>query len=249
MLLTAREEGDRIVGDVYAVLDRPLATIAAPLADPREWCELLLLPVNTQNCEASGNGLALLVARKYSTPIEFSHRLAFRFEAARGGDDLRVRLQAPTGPFGTRDYDIVFEVVALDARRSFMHLRYAYGYGTAARIGMQAYLSTAGASKVGFTVEGSDAEGRTQLVRGMRGVMERNTMRHFLAIEAYLHAAGLAPRERAMRMAEEWHAGIERYPRQLREIERDEYLKVKLAQYERMRSALSPARRTASSSP
>ena len=108
---------------------------------------------------------------------------------------------------------------------------------------MQAYLSTIGANKVGFTRQGGE------LVGGIRGVIERNTMRYYLAIEAYLAALKGPPAERSARMIDAWFNAVERYPRQLRELERGEYVKMKRAEFERMRAAVSPVRRTASSSP
>ncbi|WP_158592145.1 hypothetical protein [Noviherbaspirillum sedimenti] len=37
-------------------------------------------------------------------------------------------------------------------RPAFVHLGYAYGYGSMAKIAMRLYLATAGRSKIGFTV-------------------------------------------------------------------------------------------------
>jgi len=71
----------------------------------------------------------------------------------------------------------------------------------------------------------------------MRGVMERNTMRYFLAIEAYLGAQGAPAGERPSRMVEDWFAAVERYPRQLHELTREEYVPMKLSEYERMLGA------------
>jgi hypothetical protein len=250
--LAAKEEGERLTGDVHAVLPHSFAEVSKSLADPREWCEILLLPFNVKHCETAGAGpgpLTLYVGRKYSTPLERTHRLQFRFDvAARGADYLRLALTAPEGPFSTRDYEIVFELTPLDERRSFMHMRYAYGYGNIARAAMRAYLSTIGARKVGFTTERDD-EGQPALVRGMRGVMERNTMRYYLAIEAYLRALGAPPSERARKAIENWFAAVERYPRQLHELERDEYVAMKQKEFDRMHEGVSLARRTASSSP
>jgi hypothetical protein len=244
LYLEAAESGDRVSGDAFAVLDHAFTRSAAALSDPFEWCEILLLPFNTKQCQASPGSVAALVGRRYSTPIDATHRLELRFEVReRSADYLRVELTAPSGPFGTRDYRIVFELSPLDERRSFMHFGYSYAYGTLARTAMQAYLATFGARKVGFTRENDG------LVRGLRGVMERNTMRYFLAIEAYLRAMGLPARERPARMIEEWFASIERYPRQLHELERGEYVPMKLAEYERMHNTVSRAPRTASSSP
>ena len=52
------------------------------------------------------------------------------------------------------DYRIDVEAVPLGAGRTFLHMRYAYGFGGVGRFAMQAYLATAGASKVGFTADG-----------------------------------------------------------------------------------------------
>ena len=256
LILAAREEGRRVFGDAYAILDRPFTETSAALGEPKEWCEILLLPVNSKGCQASGApdgaALAVLVGRKYSTAIEMAHRLDFKFATvARANDYLRVELAAPTGPFGTKDYHIVLELAPLDARRSYLHFGYAYGYGSVARAAMQIYLSTAGSNKVGFTTEGTGEDGKPALVRGMRGVMERNTMRYYLAIETYLASHRLPEPQRTAKMIEGWYAAILRYPRQLseRDVDHDLYVRLKRDEYERMHAGLIPARQTASSSP
>ncbi|MCY1186091.1 hypothetical protein D9M73_269280 [compost metagenome] len=58
----------------------------------------------------------------------------------------------------------------------------------AARVAMQGYLATIGRDKVGFSIVGNNARGQPIHVGGTRGVIERNTMRYYLAIEAYLSA-------------------------------------------------------------
>ena len=254
LLLTASEEGDRVGGDAFAVLNHPFTQSSAALADPAQWCEILLLPFNTKLCDSktSANAMALHVhvGRKHTTELERTHRLDFQFATpARTNDYLRVELTAPKGPFGTHDYKIVFELAPLDERRSFLHFSYSYAYGALARAAMQTYLSTIGAKKVGFTTEGTLEDGKPALVRGLRGVMERNTMRYYLAIESYLAARAVPEPQRTAKMVEDWFAAVERYPRQLREMGREEYVGMKLREYERMHAGVTPVRRTASSSP
>lgn len=95
---------------------------------------------------------------------------------------------------------------------------------------MHSYLATAGRDKVGFSIVGRPADGVPQYVRGAHSAIERNTMRYYLAIEAYLGALSLpAPQRFDMRLAV-WYAGVERYPRQLHDLERDEYLALKSGQ-------------------
>jgi hypothetical protein len=133
----------------------------------------------------------------------------------------------------TRDYRIVFEAVPLGRGETFVHFTYAYGYGTPGRLAAQAYLGTVGSRKVGFTVAGTDADGRPKYVGGMRGAVERNTMRYYLAVDAYLGALSAPPRERMEKSLRDWFAATERYPRQLREIEQGEYLEMKRREYQR----------------
>src|SRR3546814_16967541 len=61
----------------------------------------------------------------------------------------------------------------------------SYGYGVAGRMAMQAYLATAGSAKVGFTVTGKDGHGQPIHIGGMRGAIERNAMRYYLAIDTH----------------------------------------------------------------
>jgi hypothetical protein len=247
--LEADDSDRQLTGHAYALLSHSFAEASKPLSEAPQWCDILLLPFNTKHCEASTGtpdrlALTIFVGRKYTTPLDKTHRLDFRFQVvSRSADYLKVMLMAPEGPFGTRDYRVVLELMPAEGGRSFLHLGYSYAYGTLARTAMQAYLSTIGANKVGFTTEGG------QPVRGMRGVMERNTMRYYLAIESYLRAQNAPPNERPARMIDAWFEAVERYPRQLHELERGEYVAMKRAEFDRMRSGLSPARRTASSSP
>jgi hypothetical protein len=107
----------------------------------------------------------------------------------------------------------------------------------AARLAMQGYLATIGRDKVGFSVVGRQADGQPQFIGSTRGVIERNTMRYYLAIEAYLGALGLPPAQQVEKRLADWHSGVERYPRQLRELERGEYLAMKREQVRQQQAA------------
>ena len=98
---------------------------------------------------------------------------------------------------------------------------------------MQGYLATIGADKVGFTATGKDSAGEPSYVGGVRGVVERNTMRYYLAIDAYMDA----PKQLPQRLAT-WFDSTERYARQLHEVEREDYLAMKRNEYKRLSSPL-----------
>ena len=146
-------------------------------------------------------------------------------------------LGADEGPLGTSDYRIVLEAVPLDARRSFVHMSYSYGIGPATRVAMQVYLATIGRDKVGFSIVGRNSDGTPVYGGGERGVIERNTMRYYLAIESYLGAVALPPAERPAKRLRDWIAAVERYPRQLHDMERDDYLAMKRSQLARQGAA------------
>jgi len=226
--LASEDKAQVMRGDVYAVLDHPYAMIREALSSRESWCELLVLPFNVKGCEVRGrDGLSLYIGRRYDTPIDAAARIDFSFAKPAASDDyMRLKLDASNGPVGTKDYHIVFSAIPLDAKHTFVHLSYGYTYGTLSKWAMQTYLATSGAAKVGFS-KGED--GRE--VGGMRGVLERNTMRYFLAIDAFLDTLPTPPGTRDRDRIAAWFDATEKYPKQLHEMSRTEYLAYKPQDY------------------
>jgi len=108
-----------------------------------------------------------------------------------------------------------------------MHLSYSYGYGMAARLALQAYLSTLGSGKVGFSVIDKRPDGTPVYVGSVRGVVERNTMRYYLAIDSYLGALAVPPAQQVEKRLRDWFTATERYALQLHEMSEAEYLDMK----------------------
>ena len=121
-------------------------------------------------------------------------------------------------------------------QQTLAHLGFGYSHGIAARLAMQAYLATLARDKVGFSSSGTSSDGRPQLVGGMRGVTERNTMRYYLAIDAYLAALALPPAQRLAQSLQNWFSATERYPRQLHEVDLSAYVSMKQRQLKRQAS-------------
>ena len=67
----------------------------------------------------------------------------------------------------------------------------------------------------------------------MRGVIERNSMRYYLAIEAFLGALSAPPQAQLDKRLRDWFAATERYPRQLHEMDEARYLELKRNDYKR----------------
>lgn len=228
VLLDSRETADGLQGDVYAVIDQPVEALHAAFNTPAHWCDVLLLHVNNRRCRAGRADdqpqITLGIVRRYDKPAIEAFDLTFGFRVAQvSPEHLEVKLHAASGPFGTSNYRILLEAVRLDAGRSFVHFSYSYDQNMMVAMAVQAYLATFGASKVGFTEVGKLADGKPAYIAGTRGLVERNAMRYFLALEAFLGS----PDDEARRSA--WFNATERYPRQLREVERETYLGLKRA--------------------
>jgi hypothetical protein len=206
--LDSGDANGKMRGDVYALLDHPFKRVSDGLVSARQWCEVLVLPFNVQKCESDGGkGLKLYVGRKPTSPIEEATQLDFGYAVtARTVDHLQVKLSAPSGPAGTKDYLITFAATPLDDKRTLVHMHYGYSTGAMSQMAMKTYLSTSGADKVGFSSDNG------KLVGGTRGIMERNTMRYFLAIDAYLDTLGQPARARL----DKWFGSTEKYAKQLR---------------------------------
>lgn len=241
LVLESTQTANDLQGDVYAVIDQPYAIAAPALQGMAHWCELLILHLNVKNCSAAGKApnevLSLYLGRKFDQPLEDAYRVDFKYSSAAVGNDyLKVQLKADTGPLSTRNYRLALEAIPLDAKHSFIHMSYSYSYGLTARLAMQGYLATLGSDKVGFSIVGKDDDGKPLYIDGVRGVVERNTMRYYLAIEAYLGALSAPPADRLDKRLRDWFAATERYPVQLHELERDDYLAMKRHEVQRQQA-------------
>jgi hypothetical protein len=242
--IDSTETNDTLTGDVYAVLDHPFGMVSDSLKSPGDWCDIMILPFNTKYCHANeganGASLDVRIGRKVDQPVQDAYRIHFALrQVAANGDYFESRLTAPTGPVGTKNYRIVMQAVPLDSGKTFMHLRYSYGYGFAGRIAMQGYLATAGASKIGFTVTGKDANGQPTHIGGTRGAVERNAMRYYLAIDAHLASMNAPPDQRLEKKIVTWFNATERYAKQLHEMDKGTYLAMKRSEYERQQVAIN----------
>jgi hypothetical protein len=232
LYLDSSETPGVVRGDVYAVTATPFDKAGAVLGSAGDWCQILMLHVNNKDCRVSKSGagtvLTLWIGARYDQPLADASRLDFAHSVViQTPRYLEVRLSADEGPIGTRDYRIELEAVPLPNGRTFVHLGYSYGYGMLGRLAMQAYLATTGKGKVGFTVLGVQADDQPRYVAGLRGVVERNTMRYYLAIDAFLGALSTEPQARFEKRIRDWYRAAERYPRQLHEMEAEAYLEMK----------------------
>jgi len=232
LVLDSFHNSQDVRGEIYAVVPDAFGVFSEALAKPQAWCDILNLHLNTKYCRVAvakgATSLVMNVGNKVEQPLKDSFRLVFSWNVATNTAEYqRIILSADAGPLSTHNYRITLEAIPLTTGGTFVHLSYSYGYGITGRLAMLAYFSTSGRAKVGFTVIGKNAQGATTYVDGIRGLAERNTMRYYLAIEAYLGALTLPPRAQFEKRINDWFAATERYPRQLHEVEQRDYLSMK----------------------
>ena len=244
LAMDSTETDQRINGDIYAVLDVALTRLETVNRDPVRWCEVLLLISNTKNCavgEAQGAPTLLLrMGTKGPQNLGSTTPMNFRFaSSAAQAPVLETLLNSDTGPMGTKDGTLRLRAIALGPGTSFIHLHYSYSSSLAGRFATEVYLQTLGRGKVGFSKEAptlANASPPTTgaFVGGVRGIIERNTMRYFLGLNCALRFASTGPAaQRFAQMAPCWFDETERYPVQLHEMPRQDYLDMKRAEYAR----------------
>lgn len=240
------ETSGNLKGDVYAVAGQPYAVVGPALQGMDHWCEILMLHQNVKGCTWQGSGassmLNVAIGRKFDQPLADAHKGEFAYRVITSAPDyLQVQLNADSGPLGTKDYRILLEAMPIDAKTSFVHMSYSYGFGMAAQVAMQGYLATLGRSKIGFSIVDHKSDGTPVYADNVRGVIERNAMRYYLAIDAYLATLSVPPAEQAEKRIRTWIASVERYPKQLHEMEPEEYLAMKRKELARQQASLAKA--------
>ncbi len=236
--LSSQDTGRDLQGEIHALLDHPFADVAAALKTGAAWCDILSLHLNIKYCRhdkpRTPGTLSVYVGRKHEQPLDqaFPVRFAFRVDAG-GPDYLRVVLEAEKGPFDTRDYRILLEAIPAEEKSTFLRFTYSYETSFIAAMAMQVYFNTIGGDKIGFTVIETRADGSPVYASKMRGLIERNTMRYFLALEAYFKTFSVPVDQRLDLRLQRWFSATEQYARQLHEMDLETYMTMKRREYSR----------------
>jgi hypothetical protein len=224
--VTSTESARRVSGEVHALVNTPFAESRAVLGDAGHWCQILLLHLNTKLCRAESGAqttrLSMRIGKKSSQPPEDAFQVEFGWKVKAS----------------TQDY-LQVEATSAGRNQTLLRFSYGYGFGTLGQMAMKTYLNTAGRHKVGFTVTGKQEDGSPRYVGGMRGLVERNTMRYYLAVEAWLGARNAPAASRIEKSLRDWFTASERYPRQLHEVDEREYMEMKRKEYARHQASFS----------
>ncbi len=235
LVVRSREEGSLAEGEIVGMVPHPYTAFAAAFATPRAFCDVAVLHPNVKGCTPARIGVedrvTLYAGRKHYEPAERAYQQDLVATARQVSDRyLRVVLSAPDGSLDTHDYVFTLEAMPVgDA--TFIAVRYAYRSSFASRALTAGYLATAGSGKTGFsrTESGEPA-------RGVRGVVERNAMRHYLALIAVLDTAAVPDAVRTAARLDRYYLLTDRFAAQLREFKRDEYVAIKTREFDEQRT-------------
>jgi len=245
--LHAEERQDLVRAEIHGILDHPFRTVGGTLTRPVSWCEFLPLNLNIKACtfqaQAPETILTLYIGGKSFQTPEAAARQPYRFQVrARERGYVAIALNALEGLLGTKAHLLEIEAAGV-AGRTVVLLRSAYEPSAASKLLTTIYLATLARSKVGFSGAPNGPAGQGGFVKGEQGLIERNAMRYYLLLKAFLDTQGLPSGHQFEARLDVAYDLMDRYPAQLHEMEKPEYLDVKRREREnqiRLQERLGP---------
>lgn len=246
LVLNSSVKGNRLDGQIIGVLDDDYSDAIRQFDTPEDWCDILMLHVNTKACtfenaDSSTAKLHLYSGRKFYQTPEQATKLSLDYSTIAQRDDyFSVKLFSDDGPLGTSDYLIALEVMPLPdeatpqtpAHNTLIRMTFSYQMSWFSRQTVRLYLATLARHKVGFTVLGMQ-NNKPVYIKGLQGIIERNTIRYYLAIKTKLDAADA--NQDPLHLYRKWFDATQRYKRQLYEVDKHEYLQNKARELENQR--------------
>lgn len=223
-------EGKNASGvDVYGIIDYSFDAVQRELTTPAHWCDITLLHNHVRACiDRPMNGASLLTlynVKKANQPVKDAYQITYKYWViAQQPVYLDLLIVADEGPYNTRDHRFRFEAVPLGKTRTFVHLSYSYKYGVLGYVAMKSYFAIFSRGDVGFSITGADSKKKPVYVSGLKGAIERNVMRYYLAILAYMDTHKYPVDQRFEKRINRWYDLTVQYKRQLYAMERKEYL-------------------------
>ena len=217
--------------DIYGTIKYPFDIVKNGLQLPTNWCDIVLLHTEVRACTYKKVNdtwlLTLYNVKKFQDPLGDAYQMKFEYRITQQLGFFAISLSAPEGPFSTKDHQIGLEVLPLDEGRTFIHLRYSLRYSPLGYFLMKSYYSIFGGGRIGFSVIGKDRDGNPVYVGGLRGAIESDVLRYYLAILAYMDTLKIPIEQRFEKRISQWYDLTTRYKRQLFKMEKEEYLTYK----------------------
>jgi len=229
------ERDEKVHVDVYGIFNDSFSNIYGTLKVPGNWCDIVFLHSNIKACsydEVAGSWfLNFYLGRKSYQPPEDVTPVITRFRNVDHQGYLDIKLMADVGPYGTRDHRMRFEAIPMEGGKTFAHVSYTYSDSKALRLATKIYFATIGHNKVGFTVTGKDGNGRPVYIGGPRGALERSAVRYYFAIQSFMNTSRYPEESRFNRRISEWHDLTSRFPKQLFDLSKNDYMAIKTREH------------------
>lgn len=219
--------GNTVSAEVHGVLNQPFSEVAEVLGDASAWCAFMTLSLHIKACTwtSATSTLTLYVGTKdYQTPDE-AYEVQYGFKTNRQSEQIVVDLESPRGPMGTKQNRLVMEAMAMNGE-TMLHFKSSLEMSTASRLVAATYLATLGRHRIGFSLV-DDREGKKTPIKGIQGMIERNAMRYYLALQTHMEQRKEPETHRFEQSINAWYDLTERYHDQLYEVSREEYIENK----------------------
>jgi hypothetical protein len=227
----SEERSNLVSGEIRGIVDHPFETVASTFVRPGAWCDFLSLNPNIKACTFQMDGqetrlMLYIGTRKYRSPeaaVRQPYRFAVRTQQAQYA---AISLGASEGLLGTKAHQFEFEAAGV-AGRTVIALRSSYEPSALSRLITTIYLATAGRDNVGFSRQGNGDTAANEYVKGVQGMIERGVMRYYLALKAFLDARDVPGNRQFESRLSLTYDLMDRYPAQLRQMDKAEYLDIK----------------------
>ncbi len=231
------DENNTMTGVIYGVIHHPFSVVSQALLTPANWCDIAPQHLNIKACTYRSLKdycqLTFYSGRKYYERADDVYQLTYRFDIiAQARDFVEIDMSATDGPAGTSDYRLKIQTIPLNASSSFVYFSYSYKYNFITSMGMGTYLATLGSGKLGFSITGNDQHGKPVYVGGVRGIIERNAVRYYLAIQSYLDTLHIKTVDRFIARINNWFDLTEQHHLQLYEMDKQDYLQYKRQEHQ-----------------
>jgi hypothetical protein len=232
IFINSNTENQTMLGEVYGTLPYSFPEIKQALTRPANWCDIVPQHLNIKACTYQHKDdyceITFYTGRKFYEKPEDVFQIQYQYKLVKNSPDhFYISFTAAKGPMGTKDYVIEVEAIPLMDKVTFIRFSYAYKYNWLTELGMNTYLATLGSDKVGFSTTGTDENGKTVYIDGTRGIIERNSVRYYLAIKSYLESQNISIDRRFNARINKWFDLTENYHRQLYELDKKDYLEYK----------------------
>jgi hypothetical protein len=246
LYIESHEGADFLEVKVYGILDHSFEKIKHVFQLPGNWCDIVPMHTSIGICTHANTGGAdflTFYGGKSTKRPDNAYQVKYLYNPpVLTPGYFAVSLVANEGPLNTKDHRIELEATSLPHGKTLIRFSCSYSYGRVVQVAMRGYFATIGRSRIGFSISGSDRRGHPVYVGGMKGAIERNAMRSYISILAYMDTLHLSGEHSLDHRLNRWYDLTDRYRKQLFEVERDEYIETKKRGYSRqlqLQSSLS----------